>query len=54
MLTIWKVFDYIYQKLYGEEGKLDEDVEKMDRTDCLEIFCTNGVVINLLCMILCS
>ena len=41
VLTIRKVLDYTYQKLYSEEGKVDEDGEKIDAADCLEILCLN-------------
>ena len=44
VLTIRKVLDYAYQKLYGEEGKFDEDGEKIDCADCLEILCTHKVL----------
>ena len=44
VLTIRKVLDYTYQKLYGEEGKVDEDGEKIDAADCLEILCTDKVL----------
>lgn len=44
VLTIRKVLDYTYQKLYGEEGKVDEDGEKIVAADCLEILCTHKVL----------
>lgn len=43
ILSIKKVMEYIYQRLYGEEGKLDEDKHKIDCGDCLEILCMNQV-----------
>ena len=38
-----KVLDYLYNKLYGEKGKLDKNNEKMESSDVLELYCQNQV-----------
>ena len=51
MLTIGKVMEYAYQKVYGDGGKVDKEGEKIDCKNCLEILCMNQVSIYiLLCM----
>ena len=47
LLTVRKVHDYAYNKLYGEEGKLDENGERMDPETCLEILCMDQVYYGL-------
>ena len=44
LLTIRKVHDYAYNKLYGEEGKVGEDGEKLEADTCLEILCMDQVI----------
>ena len=43
ILTMKKVLDYLYNKLYGEKGKLDKNNEKMESSDVLELYCQNQV-----------
>lgn len=43
ILTIRKVHDYAYNKVYGEEGKIGEDGEKLEADTCLEILCMDQV-----------
>ena len=43
LLTIRKVHDYAYNKLYGEEGRLDENGERLEPETCLEILCMDQV-----------
>ena len=48
VLTIGKVMDYAYQKVYGEGGNVDKEAEKIDCKNCLEILCMNQVRIYIL------
>ena len=43
ILTVRKVLEYLYPKVFGEEGKLDKDGTKIDCTDCLELLCNEQV-----------
>jgi len=43
VLTIGKVMEYAYQKVYGDGDKVDKDREKIDCKNCLEILCMNQV-----------
>lgn len=43
LLTIRKVHDYAYNKLYGEEGRVDENGERLEPETCLEILCMDQV-----------
>ena len=43
ILTIRKVHDYAYNKVYGEEGRMGEDGEKLEADTCLEILCMDQV-----------
>ena len=43
ILTVRKVLEYVYPKVYGEEGKVDKDGTKIDCTDCLELLCNDQV-----------
>ena len=43
VLTIGKVMEYAYQKVYGDGGKVDKDGEKINCKSCLEILCMNQV-----------
>lgn len=46
ILTIKKVLDYLYTKVYGEEGPKGADGEPVNCTECFEILCNNKVCIK--------
>lgn len=43
ILTVKKVIDYLYGKLYGDKGPVNSNDEKIDPLDCLELFCQGQV-----------
>ena len=49
ILTIKKVMEYLYSKVYGEDGLADGKGLKVDCTECFEVFCNNQVGITVAC-----
>ena len=39
-----KVQEYSYQKLFGEEGKLDASGAKVEAGDCIQVYCMDKVI----------
>ena len=43
ILTVRKVMDYLYSKLYGDKGLKDGEGELIECTECFDVYC-NGKV----------